>query len=407
MRRRSLIRELPEGSGNQVRAQSVKTTEVVLCCGVFVVLTLACAAQGGPPTRKDSTPPAILEIHLRDLGYQTSPEYLYPGNGIPRDLSILNDDYRKRLTFVDDKTLVVYQSHYPPQNPKEGSAESRSMEAFFVSSQTGALISRKTWPTIKRRWLNELWDTQARIIAVQGGFLVHASDSLALYTAGLEPKRKLLLEDGPLWAVTVAPSGRTIHLQRIQDDNQAEGEWLDSDTLAKLHSQHEMAGVTSASDQAVVEKLAHCVQLQTVGEAPRNLYCAEASHLDLPLFLSDSEVLSVGRNGFSVLSTNGEKLWSREAVNDKNSLVSDHKRSLSGNRFALSFRGDRHAVFDQVRLRKGEFGLFVYDRSARMQVFYLNLGRVAEGLDFALSPDGGTLAILVGETVRFYKIPSL
>jgi hypothetical protein len=322
-------------------------------------------------------------------------------------LSILNDDYKKRLAFIDEKTLVVYQSHCPRQDQKESSAETRSMEAFFVNPQTGALISRRTWPTIKRRWLNERWDTQARIMAVSGGFLVHAADSLVLYSAGLEQKGKLTLEDGPRWAVTVAPLGRTIHRQRIQDDNQAEGEWFDSDTLAKIRSQHEMAGVTSSSDRAVVDMLAHCVQLQVVGETPHNLYCAEASHLGLPLFLSDSEVLYVYRNGFSVLSTAGEKLWGRDALDDKNSLIAEHKRSLGGNRFAFSVTGGHHTDFDQVKVPQGGLAIFVYDSSARVQIFHLTLGHGTGHVDFDLSPQGNMLAVMAGDTVRVYRIRSL
>lgn len=346
--------------------------------------------------------PAVLEIHLSDLGYQPAPETRYPGTGIPRDLSILNDDYKKRLTFTDDKMLVVYQSHYPSPTGKAGSPESRSMEAFFVSTQTGALISRKSWPTIQRRWLNERWDSQARIMAVRGGFLVHAGDSLTFYSSGLEPKGKLGLENGPRWAVTVAPLGHTIHLQRIQDDNRAEGEWFDSDTLAKVRSQHEIAGITSASDHAVVDNLAHCVQLQTVGEIPRNLYCADPSHLGLPLFLSDSEVLSVCGKGFAVFSTSGEKLWGREVPDAR--PVGNHKRSLNGNRFGILIRG--RVMFDRVDLAEEQSAILVYDLSSRTQVFHLTLEHVAGPIDFDLSPDGSELAVLVGETVRLYKIPS-
>jgi hypothetical protein len=276
------------------------------------------------------------------------------------------------------------------------------MEAFFVNSQTGALISRKAWPTIQRRWLNERWDTQARIMAVREGFLVQAANSLELYSSGLEAKGKLGLENGPRWAVTIAPLGRTIHRQRIQDDNQAEGEWFDTDTLAKLRSQHEIAGVTSASDQAVVDKLAHCVQLQSVGKTPRNLFCADASHLGLPLFLSDSEVLSVYGKGFTVLSTNGEKLWGREATDAR--PVGSHKRCLNGNRFGILIRG--RAMFDQVDVRNQESAILVYDLSARTRIFHLTLGEIAGDVDFDLSPDGSALAVLVGETVRLYKIPS-
>lgn len=382
----------------------IGTKKLILLWTTLLMLSLACEAQDDRRSRRVSVSAApSLEIHLGDLGYKGVREYKYPGNGISSDLSILNDDSKKRLTFIDEKTLVVYQSHYQTQVQKEGSPESRSLEAFFVNPQTGGLISRKTWPTVKRRWLNERWDTQARIMAVNGGYLVHASNLLALYSTGLELKRKIALEDGPRWAVSVAPLGRTFHLQRIQDDNQAEGEWFDSDTLVKLRSQYEMAGVTSASDQAIVDKLAHCVQLQRVGETPRNLYCADASHLGLPLFLSDSEVLSVHGKGFALFSTDGEKLWGREVPDAR--PVANHKRSLNGGRFGILIRG--RAAFDQVDVPKEQSAIFVYDRSTRARIFLLILGHGESVSDFDLCPNGSMLAVLVGETVRLYKLPSL
>jgi hypothetical protein len=289
---------------------SYGTKEATIFLLAWVLITTG-PSKGSRTSTQDENRPAALEIHLRDLGYQVPPNCSYPGTGIPRDLSLLNDDYKQKLIFVDDKTLIVYQSHC--QSHQDGvSPESRSMEAFFLNPQTGAFISRKTWPTIRRRWMNERWDTQARIVAVQGGFLVHAGNSLVLYSSEREQKAKLPLETGLRWAVTLAPIGRTIHLQRIHDDNQAEGEWRTSDGLTKLRSQHEMAGITSASDEAVVDKLAHCVQLQAVGESPRSLYCADPSHLGFPLFLSDSEILSVYSSGFMVLSAKGDKLWGQE-----------------------------------------------------------------------------------------------
>jgi hypothetical protein len=386
----------------------IGTKKLILLLPTLLMLTLACEAQSDRSARRDSEgDPPPLEIHLQDLGYQELPDYKYPGNGIPRNLSILNDDSKKRITFIDEETLVVYQSHYQTQNPKDAPNGPRSMEAFFVSPLTGKLISRKIWPTIQRRFLNERWDTQARIMAVQGGFLVHAANSLTLYSTNLAPKGKLTLEDGPEFAVTVAPLGRTIHRQRIQVDNQAEGEWFDSNTLVKLRSQHEMAGVTSASDQAVVDRLAHYVQLLRVGEAPRSLYPDEVSHLGLPLFLSESEILSVYMRGFSVLSTTGEKLWGREVLDNKSGLVESHKRSLGGSRFAVSFLGSRRTVFDQVKVPNGGSTIFVYDSAARAQVFHLALGRVTEQVDFDLSPKGDMLAVMLGDTVRVYRIRSL
>ncbi len=387
-----------------MKVRSIRATKAILCFAGLLMLAVACAAWSGSPSNEESRSTAVLEIHLRDLGYQSMNEYHHIGAGIPRDLSLLNDDDKKGLLFTDEKTLAVYVSHFQSATDGSMGQGTRDMEAFFLDFHSGTLISRKTWPTIKRRWLNERWDTQARIMAVHGGFLVHAGNALVLYSADQEKKREFPLAVGSRWAAVVPPMGRTIHLQRI-DRDETEGTWLDSDTLTKLRSQREIEGITSASDDAVVTKLAHCMQLQTFGKLPRNL-CSDPCRLGLPEFLSDAEVLSVYRNGFSVLSASGEKLWTREVPDAKNRIVESHQRSLDGSRFALSLRGGRNTSFDGVKVPKGELAIVVYERSTRTEVFHVSIGRVAEPVAFALAPDGSTLAILVGEMLRVYKVSS-
>ncbi|HEV2401948.1 MAG TPA: hypothetical protein VGS27_33765 [Candidatus Sulfotelmatobacter sp.] len=342
---------------------------------------------------------AVLEVKLIDLGYRTREECKYFGTGIPRDLRVLNDDYKRRIVFFDAQAFVVYQSHCVPE--KNSSSGQRSIEAFFVDAQTGKLISTKTWESVQRRWLNERWDTQARVFAVDEGFVIHAGQSLISYSTAIEKRAELSLQNTPKWAITVAPGGRTIHLQRIENDNQAEGHWLTSDTLEQLRGQHEVAGIVSASDHAVLDPVAHCVQLQTVGEDPFNVYCSDVSRLGLPLFLTDSEFISHNYNGFSLWTTAGDKLWEREA--SKGQVLGDVKRSLQGNRFAQLTHGP--IVFDGVKIPPKRTAILVYDRQSRQQVFQLVFDDKARTADFDLSPDGSVLALLVDDVVRLYKLP--
>ncbi len=165
--------------------------------------------KNGNAGSNDRRQTPFLEIRLRDLGYQPTQEYHYSGTGIPRDLSILNDDTKKRLAFISDKVLAVYFSHLPVAG-NGGAADSRSMEALFVDPNSGSLISRKSWITRKRKWVNERWDTQARILPVQDGFLVHAGDSLTLYSVDQQEKAKVSLDDSSSWAAVAAVPGRTV-----------------------------------------------------------------------------------------------------------------------------------------------------------------------------------------------------
>jgi hypothetical protein len=380
------------------------TSITVLFAALLMPLINTVARDNGDP-KKDPSQTPVLEIRLRDLGYQPTQEHHYPGTGIPRDLSILNDDSKKRLAFINDKLLAVYFSHLPVTE-NGGAAESRSMEALFVDPSSGSLVLRRTWATRKRKWVNGRWDTQARILPVRDGFLVHAGNSLILYSADQQEKARVSLDEPFSWAALVAVLGRTVHLQRITEGNTADARWLTSDTLKQLETQKEVPGVTSASDHAVVTKLAHCAQLQAVGEPTRDLCCYDPCRLGLPEFLSDKEILSVFPNGFVVLSDHGEKLWGREITVTGNRIIANHIRSLEGNRFAIAVSSDRNIVFDQMQIAKGHPTVLVYDRSSRTHIFALSHGPVAEPFEFAFSPAGNILAVLVGDAVRLYKIPS-
>jgi hypothetical protein len=348
----------------------------------------------------------FVEVHLRNLGYVYEKNIRIKGNGIPQDLSLLNDDVNLRMTFIGEKTLSVYVSRFQSQPQQDGSPGSRSIEAFFIDTTSGALVAHKTWPTRKRRWLNNRWDTEARILALDDGYLVHAGGKLTLYSADFKERTSLPLDERSIWAVTVTPAGRVFHLQRISGgQDQAEGEWLSSDSLERLRGQHEEAGITSASEHAVVTALSHCEQLQAIGESPRDLCCSDECRASHPEFISENEVLLFCRNGFRMLSINGEELWKVEtAKNIKNGAVADHELSLNGNRFAIALNGDRGAIFDQIKVPNGHSVVAVYDVLRRAPVFQTMIRGYS--FDFALSPDGRMLAVLIGDTVRLYKIPS-
>jgi hypothetical protein len=369
------------------------------------MLLVTAKSNGNSKTNATKSEPPFAEISLRKLGYVPTKDTRYPGTGIPRDLSILNDDSLIRLTYVADDMLAIYFSHLPKMN-HSSDLETRSMEAFFVNPSSGSLVSRRSWPTHKRKFFNYRWDTQARIMALKDGFLVHAGDSLSLYTTDQREKANVPLENTYRWSAVVPPLGRTVHLQRIMGDNSAEGRWLASDSLKQLETQPELAGITSASDHAVVDRLAHCVQLQAVGKPSRDLCCFDPCRLGFPEFLSEKEIVSVYENGFIVLSDQGERLWGRETPITGNSIVANQARSLEGNRFAIVVDSGRTITFDDGRIDKGRPTVIVYDRASRTRVKAVALGSTEQPVELALSPNGNVLAVLIGDVVRLYRISS-
>lgn len=376
--------------------KAVLTRAAVFVSVLFAALNASTAQSATVPS---------LEIDLRTLGWQPAQGFPYHGTGIPENLSVLNDDTKPRLAFVGERSLAIYQSRYHSSGT-DSLPGSREMEAFFLETGLGRLINHLTWPTRARRWLNERWDTEARILAVDGGFLVHAANVLISYSKDMKDERHLALEEGPLWSVTVPPEGHSFHVQRIQGSD-ASGRWLASGTFQELQGiNNETPGVSSASDNAVVTQLSHCVQIQFVKQAPRNLCCGGCCRAGIPQFLTDGEIVLAHDDGFSVFAPDGQILWSlRSDCRKRNCLNVDVKTSLQSSRIAISFFGYRSASFDGIRVASGETHILVYDRSKQAQLMNVPVGKTTD-FDFALSPDGSTLAVLVGDVVRIYQIHS-
>lgn len=381
---------------------------------LFFHVLLIFGPAGMSQNKTAKTPDVVpsLEIQLLALGFQPPVSTHYSNEVALANPALLMDNTRTRLTFVDENTLAVYFSHlYKSGDPIGAPASSPDstglMEAFFIDTNSGSLISRKTWETRRRRWFNDLYDTQARIIAVQDGFLVHAKNTLRLYSTDLQQKRELPLTDSDIVSAQVAPLGRTIHLglQNGIDAKSAEGEWLNSNTFEKLYAETENAGVMSSSDDAVVERMFQCIDLLKAGESPRELCCGKPCSDAGADFLTDKEIVLGYNRGFRVLSTSGEVLWGRDGPEVRDYLVEDYKRSLNGNRLAISLYGSHRIVFDQITIPKEPYHtILVYDESKRDRVFTIS-AKSLDPIGLALSPNGQILAVLTGTVIRLYKIP--
>jgi hypothetical protein len=103
-----------------------------------------------------------------------------------------------------------------------------------------------------------------------------------------------------------------------------------------------------------------------------------------------------------VISVKGEKRWYRDLPIVR--PIEDIKTSLNGNRFGINVTG--HVIFDAVTIPKNQRAILIYDRSKRTLIFQVILERITDHIDFELSHDGQMLAILIGNTLRLYKLPS-
>jgi hypothetical protein len=383
----------------------------IVFSSLFAMLA-ATIAEGLPAPPGQGNPPPIRQIDLRTMGYQ-APKIQLSETSWFADPSHGYDDTRVRLAFVGGGVLAVYFSD--PEEPAPPTLKKRTdvaefdrtMEVFFVNLEKATLLSHEVLPARERRWPDERFDTEARIMPVRGGFLLHARDSLTLYSSDLQERRQISLDPRAMWAALVAPAGRAFFLEQIdpKSDADAQGRWLASDTFQTIRAARLYPGsAASVSEKAIAIRGVHCVDIGQVGEPPRHVCCEEPCGSGDPLFLDDAEIISSFLSGFRVLSASGDLLWARDAADPHIHLLAGLKRSMNGNRFAISTSWDQRTVFDDTRIPGGASAVFVYDQPKRERIFSVVL-KPRNRWEFALSPDGQTLAVLDGAKLSLYALP--
>ncbi len=382
-----------------------------------------------PLLAEEAQPLPSSTIDLATFGYSKAKSAYISDKKAFRDLSLLVQDDKSRLSFVSPDTVAVYFTRTATKTDGEAGKASATMEALFIDVDARKLIKRQSWNTLKRQWFNESYDTESRVMEVHNGFLVHAGGMLELYTPDLRLVNKYdLCTDEPeckgMWSVKVAPGGDVIYVQPFAQLNRvrsgtvsyfagaddANGRWLRSDSFQKIGDQNYFGGPDSISNNAIVTKRAHCLDLQGIGEPSHHLSCSRPVADGFPTFLNDREILSIHDDGFSVLSTGGTEIWTKGGIDPggrRTVFVSNHRRSMDGSRFAVSLSGLKKKIeFDGVLLARGPLEtILIYDESCRQNVFSVAYRIGAHDSDFALSPDGHTLAVLEGTTINVYTLP--
>jgi hypothetical protein len=411
----------------KLNARPLVTAVLVLSTAISSPLTRSdCAAQ-------KVTPEPEQKIDLKALNFAQPKIPNYKNNEIFSNIALLFQDVHAHVEFVDSKSAVVYFSDVVDERPnaqegqRSAAPPTRRMEALFLDVESGTLISHQAWPTRERRFFNILYDTQARIMPVQGGFLVHADNALTLYAPDLRKKQEMQLDPQYEYAATVAPGGDVFFLQKdnpgvpvrsgivstvVSADSglfTAHGDWRSSQTLETLGGRALFPGsAQSVGTHAFAGRWYNCIDIQGADLTQSHLCCGDPCRYGQALFLDDDEIVSFFRSGFQVLSARGEALWGREITgwkNWQNFVLLDQVRSLDGSRFAVLFYADRRFEFDGTAIPKKRFGLLVYDRSQKAKVFSV-VTEAGSTPPIALSPEGDRLAILCDTTLLVYRIPA-
>jgi hypothetical protein len=382
-------------------SQNVVKSTLILACAVSLI-SPAAVCQPKNPT-------ASARIDLQRLGFRPYIQKYKSDAEFFKHPSFF-DDYNARMAFLDDDTLLVYYVRKDEAtSPDKGKANRGALvlEALIIDWPSQSLGKHEEWTTVSRRAISTTFDSQSMIFPLAGRrFLVHANDQLLLYSkeGQILQKRPLPVAStkGETWNVRVAPGGRTFVLRHMYL-GQAENEWIDAESFGVRAKSSDNFGLASASEVSLAAWQLGKVVLHKIGAQPEVIcataFCVRSSQT---FFLEGNEILLQTQNGFHVLTSAGQVLWSKEDPTITINGVLGAEVSLTGNLFALSVSSRRKLSFDGFELLP-EANLIVYDRETRRSVLAVHL-KGGSCCANALSPEGRYLAVLEPKSVLIYDL---
>jgi hypothetical protein len=323
-------------------------------------------------------------------------------------------DSKTRVFFLNEDLIVIYHTKQEGNDPR---ATSRFMEAFFIRTRDGSLVSKKKWSVSARKSLDDLLDSEARLIPLRNGrFLAVANGVMSLYNPDLEILKQKKLEPTDFWAAQSVVEGNEIFLRRESTSGHVTYSWLDSDTL---EVKYEVPGYQSqdfsarqrvyagenfvvAASRSGMRTIDRDGQVRTICE---DVLCRENGFLRV---LSPHYMGWSGRSGIGIIDIErGGLVWSKttQLQHGREEFQFGEMRSaMSGTKFDVWVTANKNALFAGVQVKPVPT-ILVYDFAnlkERPTVFGVNL--VGVTWDTALSPSGRKLALIDGTKVQIFSL---
>jgi hypothetical protein len=388
---------------------------------MFAGLVLAALAFIGSPKERSvsgvTSEPPLAVADLSQMGW-TPPSFVSNRTFFRefRGANLESLDDSTKVVFLDNDLFVVYHTRI---DGNDRLTSPRVLEAFFIRSNDGSLIQKKTWPSRLRRSLGDLRESEARLIPMADGrFLVFAADIMTLYTSNLDlVKQRKLEPSGPtdFWAAqSIAPGGDLFLRYESTVGPRVTYSWLDSTSLDLKYTapgyrdtDFPVQGTVLAGADSLFTVLGTGIRMINRAQQVRTIcndqLCRETGYLHV---LSSRYLAWSGRTGFGVIDPDRGLVWSKYPLPRLDPSVLQFGKiqsAMDGTRFALWVKAERKALLDGVDI-KSEPIVLVYDVGRPEKCFAVQVKTVRAQLDFALSPNGKKLAVFDGAKVRVWSI---
>jgi hypothetical protein len=371
----------------------------------------ASSAAASPPKA-----PSVV-VDLATIGWATPPSE--SNRKFFKDFTLAKlfaTDPNTRVGFLSEDVVAVY--HTKKEEGKDWRTVPRIMEAFFIRTKDGSLLSTQRWPVSLRKSNNDLYDSEARLIPLYDGrFLVFTNATIALYGPNLELlKQKKLEPSSGLWSAQGVAEGRGIFLRHESTSAQVTYFWLNSDTL---EVKYQMPGYQSsdfparqavdAGENAVfavsrtgILMIDHDQRVKTICD---DQLCREDGLLQV---FTSHYIGWSGRSGIGIIDTErGRLVWSRAAqpqYHHGQFQFGGMRSAMSGTKFALWVEASNKAIFDGVEIRPAPIMLLYDVATPNDRPIVIQVRPVRPDWGFALSPHGRKLALFDGAKVQIYSL---
>jgi hypothetical protein len=389
-----------------VKAATVGLLLLIAVFNLWIPRSNEGIATGSSP----KSPSVVVDVHK--FGWAPSPEV--SNRKFLSDISaakLEGRDENTRIAFLSEDIVLLYHT-------KQDDSDRRTLEAFFIKTKDGSLLSTKKFAVAARRSMNDRRDSEARILPLYDGrFLVFADKALTVYDSNLSLQKQRILQPrgtGDLWSAQSVAQGHELFL-RHESNSEVTYSWLNSDSLATNHEQpgyqdrdFSAKGLVNASDNAVFTLTGSSLRMITQNREVKTICDDQLCRGDGVITVLSSSYVGIStRAGIGIVNTEAGLVWSKrvESPSDPKGFdFGEIRSSASGMRFVTWAAAVKKGIFDGVKITDSPI-LIVYDKS-NIQDRPLNISiRPASGnWDYALSPSGKKLAIFDGAKIRIYLL---
>jgi hypothetical protein len=373
---------------------------VVQLLATLLACHLELKAGSGPSPDARVTP--LWTADLGEYSYGSRPNPRYIGGkayvaGKRTDIGVI-------FGSRDEVICYFVTSNAGHLQKRDSGAASDPFQLQIVSflAKTGAVKHRKTLPA-HFGYSSVFANKEGNLIVLTGNLLrLYAADFSRVSAERTLPSSEKYDE----WTLRMSPSGTTLLLDHYSPAG-SEAEILNAQSLSTLVSVRGtlLYPTFAISDKSVIrpDSESKNILIRTF-DGPWSSVPAALSCVSNPVFLDDERLLNACGHEVVALKVNGDILL-RDPIGKKEHLEQLASSTPDGRLAAVSAMQTKGGFADFGSVRRSRTTVLIYDVESGRRIVSVPVVPIpTQDYDFALAPDGSSIAIMTDSSVKLYAI---